>query len=693
MEDGAADEAAPSPGASGEGRSTPDAAEPDAGAPTTRRERLQRGIRHVAKELLGVSDMRQEQVDATTRCLDKSICDSKVLMVLRTGSGKSLVMQTAGIMMGGICLMIIPLLSLSADQLSKMRDIPQEEGMVDAINLDEFPNQVPGTKVFDGLIKRIQDMEEDTTSTIFLIASPQFMTRESSKDLMSAILNAHKRRLLRTVVIDEVHLYVQHSSFRTAIRMLKDTFFKIVFPEADPSGHPNFVLASATMTPRMVRSAEALTNVKLPSECRIWPGEEHFQQREIKMVYSVSNTYTGNLNQIVEMLKAEESRKRKRHEISGDSDLEIDSLSGEEDDGSARKRPCFVVFATFQSQVEESNNKLGEKLDAQQLTSDTIMVHGGQPRETKFEHMNAFTSREPFEHFSPRVLVTNGAGNTGIDHDLIVLVLRFGLVLNVITYIQERGRMARQPGSEGVIKSFYNIKSLIQNLHLIHGIRRSKDSPDNEEIIGLNSAIRKGNLRSTNKDDDGVSATLAKKYKLTAKEVEADRKEKERLQLEVLQLFCLNGGCQHSRLEIYSATGELKQGDSSSCDTQCPICSGEWKTVHIPVKKVEVIKWFKSRDFLNAMPLSTKNSTTGKDQPDSIVNLLWENESRLKLIFGKAKRSIRKYNVEAFMLSLVAAQIISWEVKGDTFQWIWNVDEDDKPCYGIDSHWRGIHTR
>ena len=126
MEDGAADEAAPSPGAAGEGRSTPDVAEPDAGAPsTTRRERLQEGIRHVAKELLGVPAMRQEQVEATTRCLDKSICDSKVLMVLRTGSGKSLVMQTAGIMMGGICLMIIPLLSLSADQVSKMRGIPQ----------------------------------------------------------------------------------------------------------------------------------------------------------------------------------------------------------------------------------------------------------------------------------------------------------------------------------------------------------------------------------------------------------------------------------------------------------------------------------------------------------------------------------------------------------------------------------------
>ncbi|EJK60007.1 hypothetical protein THAOC_19713, partial [Thalassiosira oceanica] len=50
---------------------------------------------------------------------------------------------------------------------------------------------------------------------------------------------------------------------------------------------------------------------------------------------------------------SEESRKRKRHEIAcGDSDLEIDSLSGEEEDGSARKRPCFVVFATFQSQIE-----------------------------------------------------------------------------------------------------------------------------------------------------------------------------------------------------------------------------------------------------------------------------------------------------------------------------------------------------
>ena len=370
---------------------------------------LRKGIRHVAKELLGVPDMREEQVDATARCLDKSICGSKVLMVLRTGSGKSLVMQTAGIMMGGICLMIVPLLSLSADQVSKMRSIPQTEGMVDAMNLDEFPNQITGTEVFDGLIKRIQDMREDTTSTIFLIASPQFMTRESSKGLMDAILKAHKdRRLLRTVVIDEAHLYVQHSSFRTAIRMLKDTFFKIVFPEDDPSGHPNFVLASATMTPGMVKSAETLTNVKFPPDSRIWPGEDHYRQRDIKMDYGVSNTYASKMNEIVDRLKREESRKRRRHERSAgndvDSDVDSDYLSfGEEDDEPERKRPCYVVFTNFPNQVEELNKKLGEKLDAQLLEHDTIMVHGGQPRETKFEHMNAFTSKEPFEFCSPRV--------------------------------------------------------------------------------------------------------------------------------------------------------------------------------------------------------------------------------------------------------------------------------------------------
>ena len=74
------------------------------------------------------SQLRDLQRSALHHALDPSMCGSKLLLATRTGSGKTLVMKVAGVMMGEVAVIIIPLLSLSADQMEKMVSAKQQFG-------------------------------------------------------------------------------------------------------------------------------------------------------------------------------------------------------------------------------------------------------------------------------------------------------------------------------------------------------------------------------------------------------------------------------------------------------------------------------------------------------------------------------------------------------------------------------------
>eukprot|EP00978_Attheya_sp_CCMP212_P015459 scaffold39906_cov57-Attheya_sp.AAC.3 len=57
------------------------------------------------------------QIDAVTSLVN--VRGGKLLLVVKTDAGKSHVMWTTGIILGGVCLIIMPLLALGSDQVSK----------------------------------------------------------------------------------------------------------------------------------------------------------------------------------------------------------------------------------------------------------------------------------------------------------------------------------------------------------------------------------------------------------------------------------------------------------------------------------------------------------------------------------------------------------------------------------------------
>ena len=202
--------------------------------------------------------------------------------------------------LGGIVVHISPLLSLSGDQLDQMKEANQEYGSFECHNADNLSSQ----QINDTIIPRMDEIQGDTRSTFILITSPQKLV--NNRYLLETLKRAHSRHVLRGVGIDELHLYTEHSFFRPEIPQLKDKFWKHLFPSDDLSIHPIFWAMTATITNKeeMLKDVKRLTTLDLSDEKHhLWPGWEHFQQRDIKMECTTARNIHHIFPQILESLK------------------------------------------------------------------------------------------------------------------------------------------------------------------------------------------------------------------------------------------------------------------------------------------------------------------------------------------------------------------------------------------------------
>eukprot|EP00984_Skeletonema_dohrnii_P032361 scaffold26378_cov206-Skeletonema_dohrnii-CCMP3373.AAC.2 len=527
-----------------------------------------------------------------------------------------------------------------------MKEASQKYGTVETHNLDEFPTDDGGHKLAR-LVKRIDELKETTTSTIFLFTSPQFLCKQTSEALLTALISSRRRNVLRVVGIDEAHLFVQHSSFRVEIHMLTELFFKKIFDEDDKS-HPIFLAMTATMPLQYIPKLEELTNVSL-EKCREFrPAPEHFMQQNIKMEYHVNTvTFATALDKLVTVI---------RNTVSD----------------------TVVVLTTLPATAKSLEAKLCEKLNKAKCNVDVVIVHGQLPKMDKFINMRLFCAKLVFEYFCPRALVTNGAGNTGIDSPSVTGMVRAGWAMNLPTVLQERGRCARGERMSGFIDYLCNIKSLLENLHLIYE-------------LGASSAGGGGNNEPSSKNTD-ENASYKRVRKLCVIRMENEKKksleEKEVMQLEVLKFFCLNAGCYHLKAAAYLSAGKLKPVDTSErCQNMCSMCDGSWHKLHKPVVQMQLISWFQSFEFRE--PIKTA------DDPHSLTNLLWNDSKGWKeKIFGcESDKTIKKYHVECLMQSLIASEIIIWRVVEGKIEWWRNRvrgENGNVYCYMIRQYWEGI---
>ena len=115
------------------------------------------------------STCRPTQHDAVETIIYDENCGGKLLVVDRTGSGKSRILRIIGTFTGGIVVVIVPLLALSANQMAKIETALQSHGSVAAILLDECSlSDLEGD-----VVPRMDEVDYDSHSTLYLFTSPK----------------------------------------------------------------------------------------------------------------------------------------------------------------------------------------------------------------------------------------------------------------------------------------------------------------------------------------------------------------------------------------------------------------------------------------------------------------------------------------------------------------------------------------
>ena len=87
--------------------------------------------------------------------------------MLRTGRGKTNIMRMLGTMVAGLSLVLVPLLSLTADLLERLREGSSADASVEPHHIDELPADV----VRETLVPRLDSLQADSSSVIFLLYS------------------------------------------------------------------------------------------------------------------------------------------------------------------------------------------------------------------------------------------------------------------------------------------------------------------------------------------------------------------------------------------------------------------------------------------------------------------------------------------------------------------------------------------
>lgn len=105
-------------------------------------------------------------------------------------------------MVGGIVYIVVPLLSLTANQESKLKMATQTHATVKVHHLDEIDKQSVNNKI----IPRMKTIPCNSSTTIFLIS---FSVLGQNANFHTALLHCQPSQTLRLICVDEVHLYTE----------------------------------------------------------------------------------------------------------------------------------------------------------------------------------------------------------------------------------------------------------------------------------------------------------------------------------------------------------------------------------------------------------------------------------------------------------------------------------------------------
>ena len=137
--------------------------------------KAQQLISIVASDVFVISILYSEQMDVLAKLVlmkfrESSAVPAPLLFIKATGGGKLLVRNIHLVMFRGVSVTIIPLLTLGADQMSKISTKSiQTSGDVLAVHLDKIHNPSDQQRIIESILA----LPLNTQKTIMIFLSPQ----------------------------------------------------------------------------------------------------------------------------------------------------------------------------------------------------------------------------------------------------------------------------------------------------------------------------------------------------------------------------------------------------------------------------------------------------------------------------------------------------------------------------------------
>eukprot|EP00581_Thalassiosira_minuscula_P014810 CAMPEP_0183722188 /NCGR_PEP_ID=MMETSP0737-20130205/14224_1 /TAXON_ID=385413 /ORGANISM="Thalassiosira miniscula, Strain CCMP1093" /LENGTH=298 /DNA_ID=CAMNT_0025952309 /DNA_START=62 /DNA_END=955 /DNA_ORIENTATION=+ len=207
-----------------------------------------------SKRLFRTPTLRPKQHAAVKRIVLDPSFGGKLLVVERTGDGKSLMFYMTAVSVGGIAVIIVPLLSLKANQLERIRTAVPDYDVISAYSMDD----TSPTDIKDKIIPKMLQFDYNSLTTMVLLSLPQFIA--DNVEFRDALLRCRDNETLRMCAIDKVHMYAQHVNFRDSICILRRDLFSKLYG-GDQSYEPLFFCATATQPQSLLDTFSDLTFV------------------------------------------------------------------------------------------------------------------------------------------------------------------------------------------------------------------------------------------------------------------------------------------------------------------------------------------------------------------------------------------------------------------------------------------------
>ena len=350
------------------------------------------------KEVWGIDELRGPQRQAVEFL---AVQGARVLVVAKTGLGKSAIPLGVLALLCGVAFVLVPLIGLGADQMARAME---GRGVV-AYHLDELSG-----KKKQEVIAKLSSLKPGDPTMFVVYASPQSLLKGGGwYELLGTLID---NKTLSLLCFDEYHTGDWgRPSFRPEITALKENVFDRI-----PPSLPVLAMTGTLNKAIMERNGKMFG---LTFDHVLWSSTS---RRDIRISVFPQATTAAMLSTMKRAL----ARNLKSSE------------------------QLAIVYSAEKKRVRDSlTQQLGEMLRSQGSDQRAYGVTGDTPMLLKNLVIADITSGGGPRPLNIGVVAATSTLGCGVNAELCSIVVHFGLTMSLVEYLQEMSRAGRKPLPDG----------------------------------------------------------------------------------------------------------------------------------------------------------------------------------------------------------------------------------------------------